>query len=747
MPNIEGYSVTKAHDPLAVVMSEEDLSDIQEKSERKKHKYDKPEYTNRVLKVREWWNQSRDALTDSREQSIMDNEYYDNEQWTEEEKQILNDRGQDATVFNQIGTAIDWILGTERKNRIDWNVLPREKNDVAGAEAKTKLLKYVSDVSDIPGKRSLAFEDTVKAGVGWLETGIVNDNTKDILCVEYEDWRNIWYDPLSIRPDLSDARYIFRSKWVDLDMAMSMFPERAAKIRVESGNYRDNETHQSFEDYIEFENEVSSIDDINTDPDGRARVKLVECWYRTPKKVQILRGDILGAFDGMTYDDQDEAMQGLIDDESVTLVDSMQMQIRCMLFTGNIVLHDDVSPYHHNKFPFIPIWAKRRKKTGAPYGPIRNMRSPQDDLNKRRSKALHILSTNKIIADDDATDDWEEFQEEASRPDGVVRKKRGSDVQIFNETALAEAHTRLMQQDAEYIMDASGVTNENLGRDTNAISGKAISAKQEQGMTVTNRLFDNHRRAFRQLGEILLSLIEQYYGEEKIVRITGDKGRPEWLEINQMQPDGEVLNDITASKADFIVTEDSYNASLRASMFETLSEMATRLPPDITIQILDMIIDLSDMPGKKELIARIREINGMDDPFADPEDPEAMQKKQAKDQQKAEEVEMQKQQAVAEIQKSKAEAEKAKYEAEKAHYEAMKELASVDTEKANQEATRAGISFDRTKLRIEKAKALHAIRSGRKEASQEKSTPIKQEKDMREKQYNERGMKSNNEVK
>jgi hypothetical protein len=32
-----------------------------------------------------------------------------------------------------------------------------------------------------------------------------------------------------------------------------------------------------------------------------------------------------------------------------------------------------------------------------PYGVIRWMRGMQDDVNKRRSKALYILSTNKVL--------------------------------------------------------------------------------------------------------------------------------------------------------------------------------------------------------------------------------------------------------------------------------------------------------------------------------------------------------------
>jgi hypothetical protein len=761
MPAIENYRTTPAHDPVKPVMSEKDLQDLENKSQKGKNKLDSEEYQQRLSKVKEWWRQASGALADSRREQLEDHEYYDNIQWTDEEIEELKERGQEPVVFNQIATAIDWILGSERRHRVDWHVLPRTKNDAQGAEAKSKLLKYISDVNRIPEKRSLAFEDAVKGGVGWIEVGVRSNATREPIFVDVEDWRNIWYDMLSRKQDLTDARYLFRSKWVDLDVAMTMFPERAHRIKTAaySGQtYFDEQQGEdpqvTSDDVQDLESEVSELnhaDNLN----ARSRVQLIECWYRVPARIQVMRGQALGVLDGEEYDPDDPDIQLLIQAGHASVVDAVRMQVRCMIYTGDVVLQDQPSPYRHNRFPFIPIWAYRRKKDGTPYGPIRRAKSPQNDLNKRRSKALFILSTNKIVADEDVTDDWEELQSEAARPDGVIKKKRGTELEIFNETALADAHTQLMDQDAMYIMDASGVTNENLGRDTNAQSGKAIEKKQDQGMTTTNRLFDNHRQAFQLLGEILISLIEQYYSEQKQIRITGHKGKPEWLEVNEPQPDGSIVNDITASKADFIVSEDDYNESLRQSMFETLSEMVTKIDPQIGMQLLDLVMDLSDLPGKEEIVNRIREITGMDDPYADPDDPEAMKRKQAREQAKAEQQELERQKAIAEVEQAKADVEKARaetqgalHEAEKTRYEAIMELAKIDTERAKQEATRAGISFDEMKLKIEKAKALHEIRNSDEEVteggSKEPTTSKASKKHSGQGPYRERGMASNN---
>ncbi len=52
-------------------------------------------------------------------------------------------------MFNEVKPTIDWIIGTERRTRVDYKILPREKDDEALAEIKTKLMKYVSDANKL----------------------------------------------------------------------------------------------------------------------------------------------------------------------------------------------------------------------------------------------------------------------------------------------------------------------------------------------------------------------------------------------------------------------------------------------------------------------------------------------------------------------------------------------------------------------------------------------------------------------
>jgi hypothetical protein len=169
-----------------------------------------------------------------------------------------------------------------------------------------------------------------------------------------------------------------------------------------------------------------------------------------------------------------------------------------------------------------------------------------------------------------------------------------------------------------------------MGRQTNAVSGKAISQRYEMGTVITASMFDNLRLAFQLAGEIKLSLMEQFWTDEKEIRITGKKGQPEFVELNAKDPEtGETLNDITATKADFAVDEQAHSATVRQAMFDAMMELTQKIPPEVTLQILDLVVDLSDIPSKDAFVERIRKLNGEKDPFRDPEDPEVIAEQEA----------------------------------------------------------------------------------------------------------------------
>lgn len=590
------------------------------------------DYTKIHRRLMNWYLNERELQAYNRYQMAIDEDFFDGLQWTEEEAAELASRGQAPIVYNHIKPTINWLLGTERRTRTDGKVLPREESDEKTAETKSKMLKYCSDVNRLPWVRSEAWADCVIAGVGWLEDSISTDPEEELLNSSRESWRNIWVDSLSLNKDINkDARYLFRRKDLDLDYAIALCPEYAAELKSWAIDADQLNADDSADYYLGTRTNTDASGDYaaagrrGLNPFNatggtelrRERVRLIECWYRMPERVEVLRGS--GYLDGEDYDAKNPEHQAAIADGICQPFTHVRMQMRVALMTESFLLYEGRSPYKHNRFPFTPMWCYKRRRDNAPYGVIRDIRDAQEDYNKRASKALFLLSSHQIIMEEGAVEDIEELRDEASRPNGILVVKGKKRLEIAQDKQLAEEQLQLMDRNKAAILDVGGVTNQNLGQDDKGLSGRAIGKLQDQGSIVNTPLFDNRLLALQIQNEIQLSLLEQFYTAARVIRVVGEKKPLEWMQINQLNPEGtEYVNDITKTKADYIIDEQDFKASTREAMFEAMMELCAKLPPEVSIKLLDMVIDFADVPNKEEIVARIRKLNGERDPSRKP---------------------------------------------------------------------------------------------------------------------------------
>ncbi|NJK31511.1 MAG: hypothetical protein HC927_03290, partial [Deltaproteobacteria bacterium] len=133
---------------------------------------------------------------------------------------------------------------------------------------------------------------------------------------------------------------------------------------------------------------------------------------------------------------------------------------RCVWTPGGFLEVPEECQYRDDKGrAFNPMWIVRAYLTrdNDTYGAVRNMISPQDEINKRSSKALHLLHTQRVIAEQGALQSPEEFQQQAMRPDGVMEVQPGrlsdNSVQLVDNTPLVAAQVQMLQ-DAKAEIDA-----------------------------------------------------------------------------------------------------------------------------------------------------------------------------------------------------------------------------------------------------------------------------------------------------
>lgn len=590
--------------------------------------------TVRQLRVCEdWYAESSESLADAFAQMAVDNDYYDHLQWTDEEKAELLSRGQAPMVYNKCAMTIDWLTGTERRTRIDFAVHPKSREASTSADVKGKLLKYQSDTNLISWNRSRAFKDAAIGGVGWTEASIRGDLSQELVLHAYQPWQEMKWDPFSRKLDLDDCRYLHRRKWIDLDYSLARFPDRKIYLEQAARSHifgdeewgQDNlDLPQSFRRYDSRGAEIvqrrwTGVAPI-TGSTMRLRVPITETWYRKPRRVQKIYGLDLP---GVEFNPNDQSMVEAVKGRYASLSDAVTEDIMLMVWVPGAALHVGKSPFRHGSFPFTPIWCKRRARDGMPYGVIRGIRDAQDDVNKRLSKAQWLLSANQLIFETGAIDDdrKNEVRRNMARPNGMVELNSGglAKIKIERNLELADAQTALLEISAAHIHDGSGVNRELLGRETNAISGRAIRAKQDEGSVTTAELFDNLRLHTQLDGQKLLSLNEQYMTLPMQIRVAGDDASKaaEWAALNEdyVDEDGhwQIRNDITKQDSYFVVDQVDFRETVRQAQAEQFGEMMAKLPPEVQMALLDIWIDMTEIPQREEAVRRVRSITGFGD--------------------------------------------------------------------------------------------------------------------------------------
>jgi hypothetical protein len=303
------------------------------------------------------------------------------------------------------------------------------------------------------------------------------------------------------------------------------------------------------------------------------------------------------------------------DDYGLDILEKAVRKVRWTVTADSVVLHDDWSPYDcFTIVPYFPYWRR-----GRPFGMVRNLISPQEQLNKISSQELHIVNTtansgwivetgslNGMTADD--------LEEHGAETGLVLEYNRGSSPPAkIPPNQIPTGLDRISQKAAANIKQISGISDAMLGTDSPEVSGIAIQAKQNRGVLMIQVPLDNLQKTRQYLAEHILRLVQQYYTEERVVQITDESDpfkQSQPMVVNRPTPEGQIINDLTLGEYDVVVatmpTRDNYDEVQFAEAIQ-LRQVGVPIPDDL-------IVEYSHMAKKAEIAQRIRIMQGMEPP-------------------------------------------------------------------------------------------------------------------------------------
>lgn len=634
----------------------------------------------REIKHQPHWRREADRAAD----------YYDGNQLSPETVEKLKDRGQPPLITNIIKPTIDTVLGMEAKARTDWRVRPEDDDECDDdlAEALTVKLKHAEIESRADRAVSDAYAAQIKAGLGWVEVARESDPFKPPYRCRYIHRREIFWDWRAEQPDLSDARYLIRRRWLELEHAIALMPQYATLFRMTTGGWagfdplleQDSRLVQSWE--IERDTRIAAVDwrDIQ-----RMRICLYEIWYR-----KWVRGYVLTLPNGTTMeaDFNNPRHNEAIVSGFATVKEATFQKVRLAWYTGPHFLYDVPSPYKHNQFPYVPFFGHREDLTNVPYGLIRSMVSPQDEVNARKSKMLWALNSKRVLADSDSVGDHAKAMAEVARPDAYIvlnaNRKPTSQFRVEPGGELAIQQFQVMQEAKQEIAQASGIHKSMQGQQSGASSGLAINSLIEQGVNTLAEINDNYAYARRLVGEQLFEMVKQELSRGPAKVTVGEGQQKKVIQLNVPAQDPEtgqvaIVNQVAKVKAKIVLDDVPSTPTYRMQQLQMMTEITKSLPPELQAMVVDFVIEATDMPKRHMLADRIRAAVGIKSPEEQQAMAQAQQQAAAVQQDMAQKTfVLDAAERAARIRKLNAEAEKVQAESVRAKYEPIVRTPQVD---------------------------------------------------------------------
>ena len=594
----------------------------------------------------QWVNEADDSTVDSRENAERCRDYYDSKQISSAEAAALKKRKQAPVVINRIKPKIDGLAGMERQNRTTARAYPRTPIHEKDATGATEAIRFVLQDNFYAQLRSSAWDNLTVEGTGGVEV-IVKPQGKDFkIVINHISWDRILFDPFSRKRDFSDARFRGQVIWLDFDIALDRFPEGEdvlEEMQESSTTYGDKPSW------------------VDTD---RKRVKIVEMYY----------------------------------------LDGGDWYYAC--FTrGGFLKSPRKSPYKNEEgesedpYEYASLFVDRE---GNRYGACLQYLDVQDEINKRRSKALHLMSVRQVMLERGAVEDVNKARQELARPDGVVEVTPGMVFEVLKTGDMAAAQFNLLTE-AKQEIDAVGYNAAVSGKENKSMSGVALESRRLAGQTEIAPMFDVLKHLDIRVYRKVWNRIKQYWKEEKWIRVTDDPSNIRFVPINYQDPNtGDKVNNVAELDVDIILDDAPDSVTMQQEEFIALSEMVKSgipLPPTA-------IVEASNLKNKDKILQEMRQ--GQQIP---PQVKEEMQKLQQENiQLKAgAQVEQMKLQAEVQADRAKLSMDREKMQAE---IQLKREMAAAEIQ-LEREKARNEIMLEREKMRgemmLEHAKAANEV--------------------------------------
>ncbi len=520
--------------------------------------------------------------------------------------------------FNRIARVINMIDGHQRNNRKSTIVTGVENADNETADQFTKVLMWVNQQEGVLETISDSFRGSLITGMNLLQVWMDyrSDPVSGNIRVDNCSYNSFLIDPFFRKADLSDCNHIWKRSFLTKRECIALLPDFENEIVGLAGNdNRDGKFQFMPESYNYGLKNLLTYD---------------EFYYRDYRKQKLLVDSQTGETQEWKSQDEDRLKEFLRQEPSVTVIESEVPTVKLAIVVQGKVFYDGPQPMGIDSYPFVPTFAYYYPELAyfplRIQGVVRGLRDSQYLYNRRKAIELDILesqiNSGFIYKESALINPKDVFLSGQGRGLALKDDAQMTDIIKIEAPQIPQSMIELSKILGEEISQISGVNEELLGSAVDDKAGILSMLRQGAGLTTLQILFDNLDRSQKQLGKIMIELIQSNFTPGKIKKILeGEEPTPQFYNKAFGKYDAAIeegLNTTTQKQMQF-------------AQLLNLKEAGVPIPDDV-------LLEASTMQNKKQLIEAI----------------EASKQQQMQQIQQQAEMEMQLQQSQIELNKARA---------------------------------------------------------------------------------------------
>ncbi len=540
--------------------------------------------------------------------------YLAGDPWTDEEREVAQQKKKPLTEFNPLKTSERTFVGSMIQNRYDIKPAPREPGDQTRADIYAHMYHWTGDLAETRFKDPGLTRAAWAGGNAWQESFVeITPGKKPRIIVTNENNFAIYPDPN--RRDLinnSDCEFIDRVSWMSRTQLADAIPDKEDEILAGLPDPQ-NTTYERTKVIADRSHEFENY--------RNGKFKVIERFYKVRKKNWYGISPSMEKIhigEDASKDVRDQFKQDFPDHTVYhEREEYLYLAIVCPS-AGNDFLYN--GPYHNQPrdtttgrimFPLVELVDE--DLDGQPGGHV----FPQIS----GIKLINSLLTNKLFAaknasgqshvgsadhfDESTRKDIEENHNDGSR---TFWKKPGapdgSGMTMIEQGRAAPDNDSLLAFASDYVQDVSSTPPNMKGEMVGSESGVLNEQRIQQSYIQSQGFTNNYMGFLSRRAKLWKYYWKEYFKAEDVIRVLEKKDDkdPDWITINQIVRDefGNVTRKNTFDDADAydITFEDSWKSpTMRDKVLKQLAQMSqTNQDPQLGALITAYSLHLSDAP-------------------------------------------------------------------------------------------------------------------------------------------------------